>query len=241
MRFVLFCGMALLSVVSCKNRDFAQSDVASKKNDNDKKFPPFDAFLIWEDGQGLKGEQGVYEYPSSYDSSLTLIPKEIADHVFYEDLKDYTKATEKSTNDPEGWVGTPTKGISVTDGVLKYPETGGRKLSLRFGERSEKRMNQIEARHFCEKNNQRLPTLRELFDFCTAEKEATQKGRFKDNRCSTPASSIGFISVSGYWSASLLKHLPGGDAYFFDSNRGEVIALDRTFPSWVICVGKNKK
>jgi hypothetical protein len=62
-------------------------------------------------------------------------------------------------------------------GTITYPEKNGRQLKLTFTAQAPDLMNHYDARKYCADKQLRLPTIRELFDFCSNSNE------FEDTRC----------------------------------------------------------
>ena len=73
---------------------------------------------------------------------------------------------------------TPTTGITIVNkDTLVYPAKNGKELRIRFlPVVSDKMALQDAARH-CEKMDNRLPTARELFDFCTVGIDGPNYGK----------------------------------------------------------------
>jgi hypothetical protein len=113
----------------------------------------FNAFNLWLDGQGNES----LSYPDGYSEIEGTIASDGVFYVAEEDFWDHRKFTA-----------VPTPGIAVKDKTLFYPERNGRKLILEFSPVSETPLSQPEAVEFCESMNMRMPTVREIFDFCTA-------------------------------------------------------------------------
>lgn len=113
----------------------------------------FKAFDIWRDGQRAE----ILDYPQSYgvnDGSIS------SDGVFYTNAETYW---------PEGkFIAVPTGSVQVVNDVLEYPVRNGKQLKLKFTKVSEKAMTHAESVTYCKNLGLRLPTTRELFDFCAA-------------------------------------------------------------------------
>lgn len=113
------------------------------------------AFLVWLYGNA----NPQYKYPPGYQK---LSGDAESDQVFY--------LRRNDVNTEDGYlVLRSTEGAKVEGDLLKYSEYNGRRLDLRFSSLSVEKMKHAEAIKYCEKKKQRLPSLRELFDFCTAD------------------------------------------------------------------------
>ena len=107
------------------------------------------------------------------------------------------------------FMGVPTAGAKVVNDVLEYPVKNGKQLKLKFTKVSEKEMKHLDAVTYCKNmepiGDWRLPTERELFDFCAAGVTEPNYGpNFKrkkypfNARCGRPED--GWLA---YWSASV--------------------------------------
>jgi hypothetical protein len=153
----LVLGIAAASVmlVSCvkpqseKNVGSAQITSSATKMINPA---AFNAFLLWKDG----GSSEILEYPADYDGERITDP----DGVFYVLKSEYY--------DESDFIGSPTKGVVVQANVLTYPARQNRQLVLRFSNIAPNPMHHKAAMTYCRDSGLRLPTARELFDYCTA-------------------------------------------------------------------------
>ena len=198
----------------------------------------FDAFLLWQNGAGLNSGKGVFNYPTSYDV-ISEAPV-AADGVFYtswfgpgpqptvgaivkgqiENAQTMDKNIAYPTYDSTtGW----TRGLAADmTGILAYPNSNGRQLEIKFDVLSTQRMKHSEARKYCEAKGQRLPTIRELFDFCTAGTAPTSGNAddlyYNSSRCFN----------QDIWSASLLPgfRLERSPTFMFQSSRIDVVGRD---------------
>jgi hypothetical protein len=125
---------------------------------------PINAFLVWRDGV-----PEVYQYPRGFERPDIPIREEEEDGFLYVD--------GYSSEFPD--VASPTEGATVDGAVLNYPEREGRTFSLTFlPPRSADdpylapsyyaRQNFGKALKHCIGRGGRLPTIRELYDFCHA-------------------------------------------------------------------------
>lgn len=239
---ILFVGCFSLVAASCAPRNFINENAATNSispNNLVTNYPAFDAFLIWRDGKGLNGNRGVLTYPS--ESFGTLTGSTEPDGVFYVSRAEYF-------SDDLSFIGKPTEGVVVEGditsspgdatyrieaGVLVYPNKSGRKLDLKFTAESMVRgtatvqateMTHAQAQTYCSEKGLRLPTSRELFDFC-ATNSTKDNDAYNGRRC----------SANSIWSASVnssARH----NAWIF-SNEGRIGSLNRTRLAAVRCVG----
>lgn len=127
----------------------------------------FNAFYIW---TGRDTEQ-VLSYPTNWQG---LNPKGNDDGVFlvkHGFFNESDKSEKKSK-----FVAKPTVGARVIDDTLVYPATNGKKLLLKFFRPSSQEMILREGARLCDEDEMRLPTARELFDFCAAGVEGPDYG-----------------------------------------------------------------
>jgi len=165
LRFVTGLMCAACAFVQCKTRD-SNNDLKLKnaKADVTQVDPTaFNAFIIWRDGQGNE----ILDYPQDYPqgSGVHAGRTNHPDGVFYVHGKMYRGG---AYND---FIAAPTDGAKVVNDVLEYPVQNGRQLKLKFTKVSEKGMTQDLAVAYCKNQKHqklRLPTIRELFDFCAA-------------------------------------------------------------------------
>jgi hypothetical protein len=171
----------------------------------------FDAFLVWRDGRGLNGTNGVFDYPARY--KLVDFGETRADSVFFDKFEEYFKDGRLSSK--------PTSGAIVTgsivskrnaSGVLWYPLREGRSLNLSFTSRTAGATRHETARVYCKEIGGRLPTIRELFDFCAAGTEINKKGLFTSHRCTDDcvwSASIDADAQGNAWLFSGYVGIPG--------------------------------
>jgi hypothetical protein len=182
----------------------------------------FNAFNIWRDGQGAE----ILDYPQDYGVWAPISP----DGVFFVSRNEYWQ--------PRKFVGVPTEGAKVVNDLLEYPVQNGRQLKLQFAKISEDTMFHPYAVTYCKNQGLRLPTIRELFDFCAAGVTEPNYGpNFERGRYPSTARCGG----SHLWSASI----DAAYRYFawqFDIFDGNIfpqkrIDTDNAYPAGVRCVG----
>lgn len=227
MKLVLLAGCvsASLLVVSCKSRELGGSSAPSSTTTGTAlKPPPFNAFQLWESGgQGVSFTQ----YPPSYE---VLQGATEADGFFFVSKEGYFADVEAVPGSAR-FTGTPTAGASVNAAgdTLTYPADANQgrtqELRLTFSEPSGELMSQVEAAKHCT-GKLRLPTARELFDFCAAGTTPNAQGQFSASRCAQ-----GWL-----WSASVSSAVRGF-AWAFTGELGTVSILDRSERRAVRCVG----
>lgn len=136
------------TVVDAQSTSDAGSDT-SKQN-----VLEFNAFDIWFNGSS----QSISEYPQWYAGPrVTNLQK---DRLFVDDRSDYETNSQ--------FTGKATEGAVVEANVLKYPNKDGRTLQLSFSPASDIGMQQYNVVSYCSGLNMRLPTARELLDYCAA-------------------------------------------------------------------------
>jgi hypothetical protein len=182
----------------------------------------FNAFNIWRDGQGAE----ILDYPRDYES---ITNKKTSDGVFYINPYDYYLRNFT-------FVGTPTKGAIVVNDVLEYPAQNGKQLKLKFTEFttvSEQGISHSDAVTHCINEGLRLPTVRELFDFCAAGVTEPNYGpNFKNGKYPSTAR----CKDKWAWSASVVSNARHY-AWLFDGGNGGVIYWSRNYGTGVRCVG----
>ncbi len=165
-------------------RQKADTDNARKKTEeafskrpkrDSKNSAPFNAYQIWATGNG----EPVYEYPPGYN---ILHGKTHPDGFFYVDSTEYIEVTE----DDSRFIGKPTEGALLREDELKeetlnYPKRNGRNLSLKFSWGDP--ISHEAAQKHCSEQGRRLPTIREILDYCLAGFAPNSDGVFENNRC----------------------------------------------------------
>jgi hypothetical protein len=161
LRTVFMC--IVLALVSCKTRDFGS--VASLDKNLDKNFVnplAFNAYQIWQAGnQGMETKE-VLRRPMYYGRRSD---KPQPDGVFY--MAYVNDFWEKTKGKSPVFVFRPTENARVENDTLTYPAVdGGKPLVLQFSPIAPERMDHLEAMEYCANAHLRLPTIREIFDFC---------------------------------------------------------------------------
>jgi len=196
----LFLGLVL---ISCKERGYNKSEVNLRIFEK-KTPPPYHAFLIWRDNAGPNfpvpelgsrwEENGKtvtrpgFLYPSPTDKGA---PTGKPDGIFYvaEGSGEYVKVEDNGKK--RIVVATATEGATVLGDVLTYPDKEGRKLSIRFLEPQKDRNKWYAPSYFAQNNlgtafadcrdkGGRLPTVRELYDFCNAPADTGKKSKAEE-------------------------------------------------------------
>lgn len=178
----------------------------------------FNAFSIWHDGQGSE----ILNYPEHYGAEL---PQ--PDEVFYILRSEYELNGR--------FLGTPTEGAKVENDLLEYPVRNGRQLKIKFTPISDRAMQHGQAMRYCSTQGRRLPTVRELFDFCAAGVIEPNYGpNFKIYKYPTNARCGG----TSLFSASINPGAPFDDAWLFNNNVGGVSIGANYYDYGVRCVGE---
>lgn len=195
MNYVLLlagAGLGFLGL-SCVQRGYNQTGVknSTSQSSNPQVNPlAYNALKLWSgeveaDGSALKE---VLELPVSYPS---LQGRAEADDVFYSKGDEFNPkviATPKAgdTKVAPADMGYPdiklTEGLKIEkdgdDEILVYPvnEKSKKSLRLRFTKENREINNQVAAVKHCASQNLRLPTAREIFDYCTADMSQLMNG-----------------------------------------------------------------
>jgi len=227
--FALGLAWATFALAQCTPLKSLQSTARSDENDGplgDK--PPegttqvnpmaFNAVNVWRDGQGSE----MMGYPQGYDDVIGMTTP---DGVFY--VEDALYWTDRKFS------GISTEGAKVANGAREYSVQNGKKLKLRFSQISEQKMPHADAVKYCQSRGLRLPTARELFDFCTAEVSEPNYGpNFERGKYPLMARCAGRY----IWSASInAVHRSYG--WMFSGHFGDTFSVIRTDPYSVQCVG----
>ena len=223
------CGFAFQSNSGSEVKDTPASDAVTQVNPK-----AFNAFNIWRDGQGSE----ILDYPQDYP---VIGANKTPDGVFYvEDAAYWAGTGDWATK----FIGVPTEGAEVVsvitdeakvvNDVLQYPVKNGKQLKLKFTVISDKEMYHDDAVTYCKNQGLRLPTVRELFDFCAAGVTEPNYGpNFESGRYPLTARCGG--RDRALWSASVFSETNWGSAWYFDGHGW----LGYHFPasSGVRCVG----
>lgn len=103
------------------------------------------------------------------------------------------------------FIGAPSKGASVSNDLLSVPgAAGAQPKNLQFTDVSSEKLEFVDALKACKAKGLRLPTMRELFDFCTAGFEKDRQGYYSQTRC-----------PHDLWSSSVADYGLNGTAVFF--------------------------
>jgi hypothetical protein len=178
----------------------------------------FNAFDIWRDEKGVE----ILDYPLGYDA---LEGAATPDGVFYVDRESYWD---------KKFTGVPTKGAKVVDGVLEYPLKNGKQLKLKFAKATRLYMSHMEAVQYCKNNGKRLPTVREIFDFCAAG--VTEPNYGPDFKVDRYPSTARCYEDGGGWTTSVYS-ADREDIWLFHFRGGTLYRYVRDGLAYVRCVG----
>lgn len=235
MRILSLTGLVVIAgfLVQCKPRQFNDNSAVKESVTNtsgqvDPKY--FNAFDMWEKGDQSGSLRDTY--PTDYK---LMEGSRSSDNIFYVAYKEFIPNPNSFFGGKptvgarvEGPVlGEPKKKAAKAEGVLIYPEKNGRTLRLKFSALSERGMYHDEARDFsAPEKGLRLPTARELLDFCTAGLTPNKEGKSEQHRC-------GFLDST--WTASVLADSISS-AWVFNGYIYELGQTDRENPVNVRCV-----
>ncbi len=120
------------------------------------------------------------DYPPGYD--VWPEGRISSDGVFYQSGAGWWRG--------EAFVATPTEGAKVVhvDDVIEYPVRNRKQLKLKFAEMASTPLSHADAVQYCKNQGLRLPTVRELFDFCAIgavlwPDTRNGGGEYKKSRC----------------------------------------------------------
>jgi hypothetical protein len=163
---ILFCGFFS---VSCKQRDYNSESKSNKMGDDKTTHvdaAALNAFMVWKEG-----EVPVTEYKYDIKDPANGNP----DGTFYIARGDYWDYKGSQVGDITAtFKRTFTPGIrkDKSAAVLSYPKNkDGKELHLKFSPPSTEALTQLEAIEYCKKRNGRLPSVRELYDYCGEKME----------------------------------------------------------------------
>jgi hypothetical protein len=179
---------------SCKTRSSTKSLEASRIEDRVKEVNPlaFNAYNIWREGEDSERTS----YPDGWIKGSVGRPDQ---GVFSVELSEFYKRVKIDGVTRPQFIAVPTEGAVVVSDVLQYPERSRRILRLRFLESDSLPRTSTQAMKQCQDQNGRLPTARELFDFCTAGVEGPNYGPgFQESKYPKSGRCVGSL-----WTASL--------------------------------------
>lgn len=159
---ILSFGILAVVASSCKARKVSDESGIDQVNAKVSQVDAtaFNAYQIWRDGKGRK----ITEYPGFYeDSEYFSIDSENEFYgVFYFPRAEFNKDENNSI-----FVATPTQDAKVEGNLLIYPVRNAQQLKLKFSKREEDSLiSHSGAVNYCKSKNLRLPSAREIFDFC---------------------------------------------------------------------------
>jgi hypothetical protein len=187
----------------------------------------FNALSLWRDDRGYD----IVRYPYDYNVEDG---EQTPDGVFYVESADYYKSDLAGRK----FIAVPTEGAKVVGDALEYPVKNSRQLKLKFTSQSPSMMKHAEAREYCDKQGLRLPTVRELFDFCASGVTEPNYGRYFQPNSYPKTAACG---SQRNWSASVVSS-QREYAWYFDYYNGTVAIgsrgnADRYNTQYVRCVG----
>jgi len=224
---VLLITLSGMSVISCKNASESPLDsstISSGKETSKVPVEAYNAYSLWRrefiiDISEGSSDQGIMislsqdpltKFPEAYNKRGLSKNDRETDNAF---IVHYNMWREDGE-----FTRIPTKVAKVENDTLIYPANPST-LTLKFSSPSKDPLSHDEAVKFCEKMG-RLPTAREIFDFCTAGvnnvdfgKEGDYANNAKKARC----------AGQDLWSVSI-ESRDYSLAWRFDSNDGD---LDR--------------
>jgi hypothetical protein len=194
MNLFLATGMScVLGVLaSCTERRYQGSE-SSDVNDRPSSqvnSQAFNAFNIWRDGKGIE----ISDYPRNFQSTTGVVN---SDGVFFFAEGMFWK---KGDDGVRNFIAVPTEGAKVEGDVLIYPPRSGKQLKLKFSPMNQDTASHGEAVQKCKDKNMRLPTVRELFDFCAA---GVTEPKFGPNFKSGAYPKSARCGGNRFWSASV--------------------------------------
>ncbi|NBX16135.1 MAG: hypothetical protein EBR09_02090 [Proteobacteria bacterium] len=179
---------AAFSAAGCKKREFNSGAEIKADLESTSNGLPFNALKVIEDPKTAP----ITAYPKNFGKPGVNIIKPdgngllsvASDQVFFSSMKDWFGSTTVEVNKVKKTFeyqlqATPTTYVTVTDddendgqggGVLTY-KLDGRTLEIKVSEVQDTEMNHTDAINACASKQLRLPTARELFDFCFAGRE----------------------------------------------------------------------
>ncbi len=206
--------------ISCTKRDFnTDFDKAESMKETEIEQNGYNAFLLWRGGTSVP----LFKLPSTYH--LRLLSTK-SDDVFYLSRSEFWSRKSDGTYT----AASPTVGTSIDGRTLVYPTKEQRVLRIKFEDPLESDMTHDESVASCKMQGLRLPTIRELFDFCVAGLEQSTTGKYPAHRCP---------SERFFWSATLDSE---NSTYAWSfGGHGSVGTDDRYVRGQVRCVGQAKQ
>lgn len=175
----------------------------------------FNAYTTWRDSEFKIGSDKKVTEPLDYSSEwYSNAGSSSADGVFFVAQSDFWIDNHFETV-------YPTSRIVVLGDVLYYPPRGNKQLRLKFLP-PVATTSHVAAASYCKKQGFRLPTVRELFDFCAAGVREPDYGPRFMKRTYPDAARCGGNN-SRLWSASRVAG-NSATAWAFYSNEGYVDA-----------------
>lgn len=197
---------------------------------------PYDILVKRETGSWLKNRsEGALTYPSGYLEVDDSGNRTKFDDVFYVDDASIIK------EDGQPWfLAETTPGAAVDGDILTYPKKHGIQVKIKFwpfNNFEDREYKHITAAKHCHEHGLRLPTSRELLDFCTAGTRKNAEGLYDKHRCKGAPSlaPAGRSDLVLYWSASITK--ANTFAWAFEQDRGVINSMYRYGFGRARCVG----
>lgn len=249
---------AVFSSIGCKVRTFGSGDVSSRDGDgsSEDKIDPraYNAFHLWAKKHVIDVSSESSDEPRMVHLSqkpLTEFPKNYAvksgeasvDDVFFVHPNTWradgkftgrwTKLYGQNIYTPElGWHTLEVKEQPAVKGdYVVYPGIP-RPLTLKFSKASGRAYTHDDAVEYCKKENGRLPTAREILDFCAM---GLEEGTYGKNNSYAEKSKDARCAKQDLWTLSLNSR-DVSSAWRFDSNDGDLDAKSRDSSYLVRCV-----
>lgn len=260
MKFTSFAPVVVAATVflsiGCKDRTY-DSSVSSEKSQDKIDPRAYNAYHLWTrtflidisgetshdpDYVNLKKEP-ITEFPKKYDVKSGSAGDNELDDVFFvhpnswrekgEFISAPTKLYGERIWTPDvGWHSTDVGEQPKVEGdTLNYP-SAPKPLRLKFSTASETAYKHNEAVKYCKKKNGRLPTAREIFDFCVM---GLKEGSFGKNNSYAQNKNDPRCAKQDLWTVSL-NFNDVSTAWRFDSNDGDLDTKSRDNSYLVRCV-----
>lgn len=200
MRAIFTLGIVFTAgfLLSCKEREFDQGSTSSA-NQMGNRAPanaaPYNVLQLWRQGGG----NPLWQLPEALQSDRVTngngfpIEAQVND-VFFMNYEDYFLTSEK-------FKAVPSPEAQVRGNVLTYAVPNRQPLRLQFSAPNDMADTRSSAINECAKMNMRLPTAREIFDFCATGVQGYGDG-FKmasypaNGRCAKPDVILWTVSVT---------------------------------------------